>query len=173
MNEDEYIRRIRRALWIIKSDKRDEIVKEIKSEICERKKEGEDIGEIIKDMPIPRELRREYVKIYGISHFAIFLLSLLACAISFLTLSVIPFTSYPFYSAPVFLIILSLYIVYLTYQFGKTPGLSASISSGVFRIALLYATIFTISPPLENGTQITEIITSVAIMVIPLLIKNK
>ena len=172
MNEDEYIGKIRRALWMIKSNKREEIVKEIKSEIDERMEGGEKEEDIIRDMPSPRELRKEYVNIYGISSLAIFLQSLLACAISFLTLSIIPFTSYPFYSAPVFLVILSLYIVYLTHQFGKTSGLIASISSGIFRIALLYTTIFTLNPPLENGTDVTEIITSIAIMAIPLLIKK-
>ena len=173
MNEDKYIKKIHRALWVIRSNKRNEIVREIKSEIDERKVAGEKIEDILKDMPSPSKLRREYVEIYGISVFTVFLLSLLACAISFLTLSIIPFTEQPFYSAPVFLIVLSLYIVYITYQFGKTPGLVASISSGIFRIALLYATIFLLKPPLEKGTGIIETITSIAIAIIPLLVKNK
>ena len=172
MNEDEYIKKIKRSLWIIKSDKKNDIVREIKSEIDERKASGEIIVDIIKDMPSPRELRIEYVKIYGISSFVVFLLSLFGCLLSMLTLSILPFTNYPFYPAPVFLILLSLYVVYASYQSGKIPGLIISISSGIFRIMVLYATIFLLNPPLENGTDIIEIITSIAIAVIPLFIKK-
>ena len=171
--DDRYIKKISRSLWIIKGDKRKEIVKEIKSEIDERKAGGEKVEDILKDMPLPDELRREYIKIYGISYSAVSILSLLACAISFFTLSIIPFTVRIFYSAPLFLIILSLYVAYITYEFGKLPGLVISITSGAFRVLLLYATILSVHPPLEKGTDIMEIITSIAIALIPLIIKNR
>ncbi len=67
MNKDEYLKRIRRALWIIEKDRREEIVKELESEISERLKNGESIEDILKDMPEPRTLKKEYKSLYGFS----------------------------------------------------------------------------------------------------------
>ena len=171
MNKDEYLKRIRRALWIIEKDRREEIVKELESEISERLKNGESIEDILKDMPEPRTLKKEYKSLYGFSLSAKFLIVLLPAIISIFTLSVIPFTSHLFYGAPAFLILLAILLFYISSNFGIKIGFAASTISAVLRFLLIYATSFSVA--LQQGTLLTEGITSLIILIIPLFGKKK
>ncbi len=171
MNEDEYLRAVRRALFMLESGKREEIVREIKSDIDERVQDGESVEDVLSDMPSPATLRNEYIKLYGVSAAGMVIVSLVSSLLSLLTLSVFPMSRVAFYPAPVFLVLLSLYIVYLTYHFGRKVGLAASLSSAVTRLFMFFLTVNFVAPPLENGTCMMECLTSAVIAILPVLIK--
>ncbi len=171
MNKDEYLRRIRRALWSIEKKRREEIVKELNSEISERLKNGEDIENILKDMPEPNDLKKEYKNLYGLSLSAKFLIVLIPTIISVFTIPVIPFTSLLFYGAPALLILLAILLFYISSNFGMKIGFIASITSAVLRFLLIYTTSFSVA--LQQGTLLMEGITSIIILIIPLFGKKK
>jgi len=171
MNKDEYLKKVRRALWMIERHRREEIVKELNSEISERLRDGENIENIMKDMPEPNELKEEYKKIYGLSISAKFLIILAPAIISAFTLPIIPFTSTLFYGAPALLIILAIILFYISSNFGMKIGFAASAVSAILRFSLLYATSFSVA--LQNGTLLTESITSIIIFIIPIFGKKK
>ena len=171
MNEEEYLKRIRRALWGIDKRKREEIVLELKSEIDERLSSGEKFEKIILDLPQPEELRREYEEIYGSSMMVKSLFVIFALVLSIFSLPVIPFTSWLFYGAPAILAILAIFLFYISSHFGMYTGFLASSLSASLRFILIYLTSLSIS--LENGTVISEGITSLIILLIPLLAKKR
>ncbi len=171
MNKDEYLRRIRRALWTIEKRRREEIVKELDSEISERLRNGENIENILKDMPEPKDLKKEYKNLYGLSLSAKFLIVLIPAIISIFTLSVIPFTSLLFYGAPALLILLAILLFYISSNFGMKIGFVASTISAILRFSLIYATSFSVA--LQQGTLLMEGITSIIILIIPLFGKKK
>jgi len=171
MNEEEYLKRIRRALWSIDRRKREEIVLELKSEIDERLSSGEKFEKIILDLPQPEELRREYEEIYGSSMRVKSLFVIFALVLSIFSLPVIPLTSWLFYGAPAILAILAIFLFYISSHFGISTGFLASSLSASLRFVLIYLTSLSIS--LENGTVISEGITSLIILLIPLLAKKR
>ena len=171
MNKDEYLRRIRRALWTIEKRRREEIVKELDSEISERLRNGENIENILEDMPEPKDLKKEYRNLYGLSLSAKFLIVLIPTIISIFTLSVIPFTSLLFYGAPALLILLAILLFYISSNFGMKIGFIASTISAALRFSLIYATSFSVA--LQQGTLLMEGITSIIILIIPLFGKKK
>jgi len=171
MNKDEYLKKVRRALWMIERNRREEIVKELNSEISERLRDGENIENILKDVPEPNELKEEYKKIYGLSISAKFLIILPPAIISAFTLPIIPFTSILFYGAPALLIILAIILFYISLNFGMKIGFAASTISAILRFSLLYATSFSVA--LQEGTLLMEGITSTIILIIPLFGKKK
>ncbi len=171
MNKDEYLKKVRRALWVINSKKRDEIVLEMESDIVERLKAGEKIESILKDMPDPKELKKEYIGIYGPSLIAYFIMIIIPAIIAIFTLPVIPFTSTIFYGAPGILILLAILIFYISSNWGIKIGFLSSSISAILRFLLLYITSFSVA--LQQGTLLTEGITSIIIFIIPLLAKKK
>ncbi len=171
MNKDEYLRRIRRALWTIEKRRREEIVKELDSEISERLRNGENIENILEDMPEPKDLKKEYRNLYGLSLSAKFLIVLIPTIISIFTLSVIPFTSLLFYGAPALLILLAILLFYISSNFGMKIGFVASTIAAMLRFSLIYATSFSVA--LQQGTLLMEGITSIIILIIPLFGKKK
>ena len=164
---DDYIKQIRRKLWIIPADKRMEILKEMESDIRERIANGEREEDIIREMPSPNNLREEYVSIYGVSKIYVSFLILIGISISSLTVSILPFTSIAFYPAPLFLILLSIYILNIAEKYGVKIGAVVSATASIFRLLLFYLTFFLLQPPLEPETDMMEILVSLSILLLP------
>ena len=156
---------------MIEKERREEIIRELNSEISERLRNGEKIENILKDMPEPRDLKKEYKNLYELPLSAKFLIALIPAIISIFTLSVIPFTSLLFYGAPAILILLAILLFYISSNFGMKIGFIASIISAVLRFSLIYATSFSVA--LQQGTLLTEGITSIIILIIPFFGKKK
>ncbi len=170
MNEEDYLKRVRRALWKIDAERRKEIILELREDIEARLSEGEKLNSILKDMPRPKILAKEYVEIYGFSMQVKVLFVLLSAIISLFTISVLPFTSVIFYGSPGMLIILALLIFYISNNMGMKFGFLASSISATVRILTLYSTSLIV--PLQGDTFVSELITSLIILLIPLLRKK-
>ncbi len=171
MNKEEYLKSVRRALWKINKKKREEILLELRGEIEDRLENGEKIEDILRDMPDPRRLGREYLDIYGASITLKIVLVLISAIISVFTLSVIPFTQILFYEAPGILIILAILLFYISQNFGWRTGLIAGMIVAILRFTLIYITSLQVA--LQSGTLLSEGVNSLILLIIPLLGKRK
>ncbi len=171
MNKEEYLKSVRRALWKINKKKREEILLELRGEIEDRLENGEKIEYILRDMPDPKKLGREYLNIYGASIKLKMTLVLISAIISVFTLSVIPLTQILFYEAPGILMILALLLFYISQNFGWRTGLIAGIVAAILRFTLIYITSLQVA--LQSGTLLSEGVNSLILLIIPLLVKRK
>lgn len=169
MNEKEYLRKIRKSLILIDKRKREEIVREIESEIRERLESGEKFEDILKDLPRPNEIRAEYLEIYGPSKFIISLISAGIVILSVFTIPLLPFTEIVFSPSPILLLLLAIIIVWIAANLGVKYALISSSLAGVVRIVVFYLTAMNITKPLEPGTDISVIIASVVLIILPLI----
>ena len=169
MNEKEYLKKIRKSLIFIDRKKREEIVREIESEIRERMESGEKLEEILEDLPKPGEIRKEYLDIYGPSKFIIFLISAGIVILSIFTIPLLPFTEIVFPPSPILLLLLAIIIVWSSANLGVKYALVSSSLAGIVRIVVFYLTAMNVTKPLEPGTDISVIIASIVLIILPLI----
>ena len=167
MRKEEYLKKVRKALIFIDKKKREDIVREIESEINERLALGEVFEEIVNDLPDPREVRNEYLDIYGPSKFLIIVISLGIILLSLITIPVIPFTDIVFVASPITLLLLGIILVWLSGNIGRKYSVCAAVGAGIARVAVFYLTGFFIRESFEPGTDISVIVASIVIAIIP------